>query len=105
MKFNTPEYMERYLPSEPIGWLRKATAWTDAGQPVQDADVIRFSDTLPVYGPTPYPCADFPFPRERYHVARFPGGTRYLVNTEGANYARYIVRLPDSLGPDPDPRD
>jgi len=80
------------------GWERKACSW--------DAPIARCShpggreaiDALPVIRlATPFPTASFPQRSEeypQYFVALLGDGRRFLVDTEGAQYARYIVQLP-----------
>lgn len=78
------------------GWTRKASSWSavgllGAGTPAAALEAIA---ALPVFDASGSPCQDFSGPRPQYFIARI-FGERFLVNTEGATYARYAVRLPE----------
>lgn len=77
------------------GWARKAESWHAGTAIVRRPAVQEAIEALPVHRiTTAYPCQDFPFPAPNYFVGVRPNGVRFLVATEGSNYARYIVRLP-----------
>lgn len=82
------------------GWIRKAASWHAPVAQIPSLAVQAIVDALPaIRVNTPWPCADFPFTAPQYFVAIRPDGRRFLVDTEGATYARYIVQLPtDAAG-------
>jgi hypothetical protein len=76
-----------------IPWSRKAEAWHTPRQ-VEDAAVIELAAGLPEFRAHEYPTKEFPEARPQYHVAVLATGERFLVDTQGYDYARYIARLP-----------
>jgi hypothetical protein len=77
------------------GWIRKACSWDAPVAKIPALSVRAIIDALPAIPvSTNHPCADFPFEAPQYFVAIRPDGRRFLVDTEGATYARYIVQLP-----------
>lgn len=75
----------------------KPGAWIDARPVTNPRTVELATGSLPVYENNhPNPCATFLEDRERFHIAVFRG-RRYLVNTEGYDYARYIGALDNAI--------
>jgi hypothetical protein len=72
-------------------WARKAATW-DAPLVTDEATLEAITDLL-IFPAGEYPLDDFAGERPRYFIARLLDGRRFLVNTEGYNYARYIVAL------------
>jgi hypothetical protein len=80
------------------GWVRKAESWNAPVAPAPSAEAQAIIDALPVHRVnTPWPTADLPFEAPQYFVAVLPDGRRFLVDTEGGNYCRYIIRLPEVI--------
>jgi hypothetical protein len=78
---------------------RKAASWKDANtleQPLPAwASGLQVLQADEVYGSKSWPCADFACATvPQVFILQRPEG-RYLVDTQGCNYARYIARLAD----------
>lgn len=75
-----------------IPWLRKAESWKEAEGYVAPADLDLTG--IPEFPAEPDPMRTFSMPRPRFFIAVRPGGDRFLVNTEGYDYGRYVAALP-----------
>ena len=81
------------------GWERKAVSWDAPKAKLVDPAAREAIEALPVIRiSTIFPCQNFGIDVPQYFVALRPNGERFLVDTEGATYARYIVRLIDAEG-------
>lgn len=76
-------------------WSRKAESWERV---TADEKANHYAKGLPVYPITDYPCQSFPEERPQYHVERSFGGERFLIDTQGYDYARYAIRLVPPCG-------
>ena len=88
-------------------WTCKAESWNEA-EVITDQAVLaevqaRLADgRLPIYHSNEmYPCSYFAGTdaktRPQFFVARRADGRRFLVDTQGYDYARYIAALPEAL--------
>jgi hypothetical protein len=85
------------LMSHVRGWVRKAETW-NAPDLQCSPEVRAMIEALPaIQVRTPWPTADLPFEAPQYFIAVLPDGRRFLVDTEGYDYARYITRLPEVI--------
>lgn len=76
-----------------IPWQRKAESWD--GPAVTTAEVLMEAAKLPEFPAGGDPCECFEDgPRPQFFVAVCKNGDRFLVDTQGYDYARYIARLP-----------
>jgi len=78
-------------------FARKAESWDrwyNLLIPLASRSVQKIAASLPVFKAEPTPCDDFRGERPQYHVAKTLDGRRFVVDTQGYNYARYIERLP-----------
>lgn len=76
-----------------VRWARKAEAWSEAPM-VTNPEALAEAETLPVFEACSNPGRKWDEELPQYHIAIRPNGDRFLVNTEGYDYARYIARLP-----------
>jgi len=77
-----------------VKWSRKAESWN--ARPITSPTVIEMANQLQEFPAGVYPTATFSGPRPQYHIAVCSNGDRFLVDTQGYDYARYIARLPDA---------
>lgn len=79
-----------------IPWFRKDSDWLRGyeGKNVEDPGVLAAVATLPSFPAERSPMDRFQGPRPQFFVAALPDGSRYLVDHQGYDYARYIARLP-----------
>jgi hypothetical protein len=77
-----------------VSWHRKAPGWY--ASVVTSAEALAEIAKLPVFESNElYPVTDFRGPkRPQLHVLVRPDGTRFVVDTQGYGYARYIAQLP-----------
>lgn len=88
----TQDELERIVDLARIPWSRKADAWQ--GREIENEAVIEAANELPEFPAGASPCFDLPAGRPRIFVAVTKGGSRFLVDTQGYDYARYIALLP-----------
>lgn len=87
-----------------IKWTRKPVFWdallvtsTEALAEVERAGLPMFEATAnPMEGWGPWGISELP----QFFIAVRPNGERFLVNTEGYDYARYIAKLPGKACPE-----
>lgn len=79
-------------PLNTIRWARKASDW--AAPTVTSPDVLTEANNLPIFPAMDNPLDDAAG-RPQFYVAVLIDGRRFLVNTEGYEYARYIAALPN----------
>lgn len=78
-----------------VPMARKAEAWHHEQIPtIRSRAALEALKSLPVFAATASPMDDLPWDRDRFFIAERPDGSRFLVNTEGYNYSRYIARIP-----------
>lgn len=62
--------------------------------PTASRNAQKSAASLPEFAAEESPCATFSGERPQYHVARLPDGRRFIVDTQGFDYARYVAQLP-----------
>ena len=77
-----------------LKWSRKAWKWDEVNEDSR-ARAAAVDAKLVVYFAEVSPCTYFSGPRPQMHIAETPNGDRFLVDTQGYNYARYAVRIPE----------
>lgn len=92
---------------EGIKWTRKPTSIDEIGEldnsrwsPAKEGSMAAFLDDLETFpieevikDPEGYFLDEFMQPMDQYFILESHDG-KYLVNTEGSDYARYVVKLP-----------
>lgn len=73
---------------------RKPEDWTDGYIPEVAGLALTGLSALPVYPAPVFPCDDLPDGLPQYFIAERPNGDRFLVDTQGYNYCRYVARIP-----------
>lgn len=83
------------VPFYNIPYGRKEIDWNSETIPevTSPAALMGLRD-LAVYSAEARPCDDIPADRPQYFIAERPNGDRFVVNTEGYNYCRYVARIP-----------
>lgn len=84
--------MNNIFTSSHIRWARKPIRWGEANHYVAPRDVTDAVRDLPRYSGPSHPYMDFHEERPQFFVVD-RDGKEYLVDTQGYNYARYVVRL------------
>lgn len=80
------------LMASKIPWARKAEVW--AADMITDAAVLAEAAKLPEFRACEWPGEFFGDARPQFFVAVCADGARFLIDTQGYDYARYIARLP-----------
>lgn len=77
-----------------IAFARKPETWEDSSIPeVTSQTALLAVPFLEVFPATPLPLDTLPDGRPQYFIAERPNGDRFLINTEGYNYGRYVARI------------
>ncbi len=75
-----------------IPFERKPSSWVDVNKEIPASSIPDY-DKLKVYNWDDYtPYDDFPETVPQYFILAI-GGKKFLINTEGYNYARYVVEV------------
>ncbi len=81
-------------------WARKADSWIDESIPVITAQhalvtiqQLIVANELLVFPTTREAYEDFEGPRPQFFVAQLENGDRFLVDSQGYNYPRYVARI------------
>lgn len=83
------------VPFYNIPYGRKEFDWNSESIPViKSTAALLALPSLPVFPANASPMDDLPDDRPQYFVAERPNGDRFVVNTEGYNYCRYVARVP-----------
>lgn len=83
------------VPFYNIPYGRKEESWDSRSIPdVTSEAALLALRGLPVYSAEATPMLDIPADRPQYFIVERPNGDRFVVNTEGYNYCRYVARIP-----------
>jgi hypothetical protein len=85
-------------PFSAVAFGRKPERWTDEHIPtISNPEALAALKNLPVYSANASPNDDLPKDRPQYFIVERPNRDRFLIDTQGYNYCRYVARIPKEL--------
>lgn len=83
------------VPFYNIPYGRKEVDWNSESIPTITSEAAWLAlPGLPTFPAEARPSDDIPEDRPQYFIAERPNGDRFVVDTEGYNYCRYVARIP-----------